>query len=151
MLQRLKILFLCTGNSCRSQMAEAWTRQLHPDRFEAYSAGTSPGRIDPRAVRVMSEAGVDMSRQRSKGLEELAIVQMDVVITVCDSANEACSVFPGTARRFHAGFDDPPLIAKSAVSEEETLLSYRRVRDEIRNYVAKLPDLIALPATDAGT
>ena len=131
-------------------MAEAWTRKLHPERFEAYSAGTNPGRVDPRAVRVMAEARVDISRQRSKGLGELAGVQMDLVVRVCDAANEACPVFPGTGRRIHVGFDDPPRLAKGAISEEEALLPYRRVRDEIRDYVARLPDLIAPPATDAG-
>ena len=131
-------------------MAEAWTRQLHPERFEYYSAGTNPGQIDPRAIRVMSETGVDMSRQRSKGLEELARVRMDLVVTVCDAANEACPVFPGTARRIHAGFDDPPRLTRGAISEEEALLPYRRVRDEIRGFVAKLPELVEQPATDAG-
>lgn len=140
MLPRLRILFLCTGNSCRSQMAEAWARSLHGDRFEAYSAGTSPGRLDPRAVRVMAEAGVDISRQRSKGLEELAGTTFDCVITVCDAASEACPVFPGDARRLHAAFDDPPRLAVSATSEEAALAPYRRVRDEIRDFVVKLPE-----------
>ena len=136
---RLKILFLCTGNSCRSQMAEAWTRKLHPARFEAYSAGTDPGHLDPRAVRVMAEAGIDMSSHRSKPVEELAGMNFDWVVTVCDSAREGCPVFPGTVRRIHADFDDPPRLAAGASSEEAALAPYRRVREQIRDYVAKLP------------
>lgn len=144
MLPHLKILFLCTGNSCRSQMAEAWTRALHPDRFEPQSAGTNPGRLDPRAVRVMAEAGVDMSTHRPKHVEEVAGAAFDYVITVCDSANEHCPLFPGRARQIHAGFDDPPRLAAGAISEETALAPYRRVRDEIRAYVAKLPELTAI-------
>lgn len=146
MLPLLKILFLWTGNSCRSQMAEAWTRKLHPGRFEAHSAGTKPGRLDPRAVHVMAEAGVDMSMHRSKHTEELAGIAFDCVITVCDEANEACPVFPGEARHIRAGFDDPPRLAEGATSEEAALAPYRRVRDEIRGYVARLPDLVPVPA-----
>ena len=128
-------------------MAEAWTRNIHAGRFEAYSAGTNPGSLDPHAVRVMSEAGVDMSRQRSKGLEDLAGIPMDLVVTVCAAANETCPVFPGTARRIHAAFDDPPRLAAGAIGEEAALVPYRRVRDEIRAYVAKLPELVAAAAT----
>lgn len=145
MLPRLKILFLCTGNSCRSQMAEAWTRKLHPGRFEAYSAGTNPGCLDPRAVRVMAEAGIDISSQRSKHLKELAGIPIDWVITVCDSANESCPVFLGSARHIHSAFDDPPRLAAGATDEDVALTPYRRVRDEIRDYVATLPELVASP------
>lgn len=151
MLPRLKVLFLCTGNSCRSQMAEAWTRKLHPERFEPHSAGTNPGRLDPRAVHVMTEAGVDMSTHRSKHVEEMAGIAFDCVFTVCDSASEHCPVFAGTARHIHAGFDDPPRLAAGATSEEAALAPYRRVRDEIRDYVAKLPDLVAAPVPGDGT
>jgi arsenate reductase len=141
----LKILFLCTGNSCRSQMAEAWARTLHPGRFDASSAGTNPGRLDPRAVRVMAEAGIDISSQRSKHLDELAQVGFDWVITVCDSAKESCPIFPGGARRLHAAFDDPPRLAAATAGEEEALAPYRRVRDEIRSFVARLPEIVEGP------
>jgi arsenate reductase len=124
-------------------MAEAWTRKLYPEWFEPYSAGTNPGRIDPRAVRVMTEAGVDMSTHRSKHVEEMTGIAFDYVITVCDSAKESCPVFPGRARHIHAGFDDPPQLAAGAPSEEAALDHYRRVRDEIRDYVAKLPELFS--------
>lgn len=140
MLPKLKVLFLCTGNSCRSQMAEGWARHLHGERLEPYSAGTAPGRIDPRAVQVMREAGVDLAGQRSKHLEEVRRIRFDCVVTVCDRAGEACPVFPGEVRRLHAGFDDPPGLALGAPTEEQALEPYRRVRDEIRTFVEGLPN-----------
>ena len=135
---KLKLLFLCTGNSCRSQMAEGWARALHGDRLEPYSAGTAPGRVDPRAIQVMREAGVDISGHRSKHLEEFTGVDFDVVVTVCDKANESCPVFPGKVRRLHVGFDDPPRLATGAATEEEALGHYRRVRGEIRAFIETL-------------
>ncbi len=144
MLPDLKILFLCTGNSCRSQMAEAWTRKLHPG-WSAFSAGTDPGRLDPRAVQVMAEVGIDISSQRSKHVDVMSGIPIDCVITVCDRAKEACPVFPGAARYLHADFDDPPRLATGAMSEEASLAPYRRVRDEIHRYVARLPELVAVP------
>ena len=137
---KLSVLFLCTGNSCRSQMAEGWARRLEPDRLDAHSAGIAPAGVDPRAVRVMAESGVDISQQRSKHVDELAGESIDCVVTVCDNARERCPVFPGGARRLHAGFDDPPALAAGAVSEEEALEHYRRVRDEIRAFVERLAD-----------
>ncbi len=139
MLPKLKVLFLCTKNSCRSQMAEGWARALVGDRIDPYSAGTAPSRLDPRAVQVMREAGVDISGRRSKHLQELADARIDWVVTVCDHANESCPVFPGAARRTHVGFDDPPKLAAHASTEEEALGHYRRVRDEIRKFVQTLP------------
>lgn len=139
MLPKLKMLFLCTGNSCRSQMAEGWARHLLGDRIEPYSAGTRPGRIDPHAIAVMREAGVDISGQRSKHLDEFVGVGLDWVITVCGHANESCPVLPGETRRMHAGFDDPPRLAAEANTEGEALEHYRRVRDEIREFIQNLP------------
>lgn len=147
----MKILFLCTGNSCRSQMAEAWTRKLHPDRFEPYSAGTKPGRLDSRAIRVMTEAGIDISKYRSKPVEAVAGVCFDCVITVCDDANESCPVFPGNVRKIHAAFDDPPRLAADAATEEAALEPYRRVRDEIRDYVARLPEIVEASVLEGDT
>lgn len=132
-----RILFLCTGNSCRSQMAEGWARALKGDVLEAYSAGTQPHGLNPLAVRVMREAGVDIAAHTSKRPEALG-VQCDVVVTVCDSAHESCPVLPG-AKIIHRGFDDPPRLAKDAKSEEEALSHYRRVRDEIRTFIQSLP------------
>lgn len=130
-----KVLFLCTGNSCRSQMAEGWARHLKADVIVAYSAGIEPHGMNALAVQVMAEAGVDISRQRSKHLNELASVQLDCVVTVCDHANESCPAFAGNVRRAHVGFDDPPRLARTARSDAEVLGHYRRVRDEIRGFI----------------
>ncbi|MGH2270496.1 arsenate reductase ArsC [Anaerohalosphaeraceae bacterium U12dextr] len=137
---KLKILFLCTGNSCRSQMAEGWARHLKSDLIEAYSAGIETHGLNPNAVRVMAEAGVDISTQRSKHVDELKHIQFDYVITVCDHAHESCPLFAGRAKIVHVGFDDPPRLAKEAKTEQAALDCYRRVRDEIRSFVAGLPD-----------
>ena len=135
----LKILFLCTGNSCRSQMAEAWARLLKKDEIEAYSAGTAPKGLDPRAVKAMAEAGIDISHQRSKSTTELIDIQFDFVITLCDDAQQSCPFFPAKTAVIHHGFDDPPALAKEARSEEEAMNHYRRVRDEIKAFVMSLP------------
>lgn len=140
MLEKRKVLFLCTGNSCRSQMAEGWTRYLKDDVIEVWSAGTTPKGVDPRAVRVMAEAGVDISAHRSKSVDELGDIPFDYVVTVCSNARENCPFFPGNVQRVHAGFDDPPYLARDAATEEEALAHYRRVRDEIREFVAGLPE-----------
>ncbi len=133
-----KVLFLCTGNSCRSQMAEGWARALKADSIEAYSAGIETHGLNPNAVKVMAEAGVDISQQKSQHVDEFRHVNFDYVITVCDNAAESCPRFPGQAKVIHRAFDDPPRLAKQAASEEEALGHYRRVRDEIRDYVATL-------------
>jgi arsenate reductase len=135
----LKILFLCTGNSCRSQMAEGWTRQLKSDVIEAYSAGIETHGLNPNAVKVMAEAGVGITDQQSQHVDDLKHVQFDYVVTVCDNAAEACPVFSGDAKVIHCPFDDPPSLAREATTEEEGMAHYRRVRDEIRDYVASLP------------
>ncbi|MEW6429299.1 MAG: arsenate reductase ArsC [Thermodesulfobacteriota bacterium] len=132
-----RVLFLCTGNSCRSQMAEGWARQLWGGELDACSAGIEKHGLNPRAVRVMAEAGVDISGQRSKTVEELGVSGFDLVVTLCGHAEETCPFFPG--RTIHKGFDDPPKLAAGAASEEEALAPYRRVRDEIRDYVLTLP------------
>ncbi len=138
----LKVLFLCTGNSCRSQMAEGWARHLKGDRIEPYSAGIETHGLNPNAVKVMAEAGVDISGHRSKHVEELADVQLDYVVTVCGHAQEHCPMFPGKAKGIHVGFDDPPKLAAYAKTEEEALRHYRRVRDEIKAFVETLPESI---------
>lgn len=142
-----KILFLCTGNSCRSQMAEGWARHLLGDRIEPYSAGIEAHGMNANAIRVMQEAGVDISGQSSKLASSLADVPLDLVVTVCGHADENCPAFLGKARVVHVGFDDPPKLAKTAASEEEALGHYRRVRDEIRKFVSdKLVGLLADPS-----
>lgn len=138
-MDKLKVLFLCTGNSCRSQMAEGFARQLKGDVIEPYSAGVATHGMNPNAVRVMAEAGADISGQRSKHVNELLNVPFDYVVTVCDSATESCPVFPGKTKKVHVGFDDPPRLARQAKSEEEALGHYRRVRDEIKAFVQTLP------------
>jgi len=129
------VLFLCTGNSCRSQMAEGFARALRGAHFTAWSAGTEPHGLNPLAVRVMGEAGIDISHQGSKALAALAHVHFDLVITVCGSAHERCPVFPGKTRVLHVGFDDPPALARDATTEAAELACYRRVRDEIREFI----------------
>ncbi len=136
---KMRVLFLCTGNSCRSQMAEGWARHLKGDQIEAFSAGIETHGLNANAVRVMAEAGVDISSHRSKNVAELKDVPLDYVVTVCGHANETCPMFPGRTKVVHVGFDDPPKLAKGAKSEEEALGHYRRVRDEIRAFVQKLP------------
>ena len=186
-----KILFLCTGNSCRSQMAEGWTRHIYGDTVEVYSAGTAPHGVDPRAVTVMAEAGVDISKQSSNHVDEYLDIPFDLIVTVCDSARESCPFFPGRRELMeteqihqsgcersdhpgvgvepggitppggggipspasrngslgnfarppitvHHSFDDPPFLARNAMDEKEVLEHYRRVRDEIREFVAAL-------------
>ncbi len=141
-MQKLKVLFLCTGNSCRSQMAEGWTRCLKGDVIEPYSAGIKPHGLDPRAVKVMAEAGVDISGHRSKHVDELKDLQFDYVVTVCDQAHESCPLFPGRTQVIHVGFADPPRLAQSSKNEQEALGHYRRVRDEIRRFVESLPGTV---------
>lgn len=139
-MPKISILFLCTGNSCRSQMAEGWTRQLKGDQVEAYSAGVVRHGLNPLAVKVMAEAGVDISGQASKTVDELPDSEFDYVITLCGHAHESCPYFPAKTKILHVGFDDPPKFAKEAKTEEEALGHYRRVRDEIRAFVEALPE-----------
>jgi arsenate reductase len=137
--KKMKILFLCTGNSCRSQMAEGWARHLKGDQIEAYSAGIEAHGLNPDAVRVMAEAGIDISGQRSKRVDEIHGATLDYVVTVCGHAHENCPVFPGKVTTIHIGFDDPPHLAADARTEDERLAPYRRVRDEIQAFVEALP------------
>jgi arsenate reductase (thioredoxin) len=139
MSEKLKVLFLCTGNSCRSQMAEGWAKALKSDAIEAYSAGIETHGLNPNAVKGMAEAGVDISGHQSKNVTDLMDVPFDYVVTVCGHSNETCPMFPGKAKVVHVGFDDPPTLAKEAKSEQEALDCYRRVRDEIRAFVETLP------------
>ncbi len=144
MSQKLNLLFLCTGNSCRSQMAEGWARKLKSDRLNAYSAGIETHGLNPNAVKVMAEVGVDITEHRSQHIDAFAEVPLDVVVTVCSHAHETCPIFPGDARVVHVGFEDPPKMARAlaaqGASEAEQLDCYRKVRDEIRAFVATLPE-----------
>jgi arsenate reductase len=141
--EKIKILFLCTGNSCRSQMAEGWARALKAETLDVYSAGIETHGLNPDAVKVMAEAGVDISSHYSKNVATLMHIPFDYVVTVCGNAHETCPRFPGKARIVHAGFDDPPKLAQGAATEEARLEPYRRVRDEIRQFILDLPDSLA--------
>ena len=134
-MTKKNVLFLCTGNSCRSQMAEGWARHFHSDKIEPYSAGIEAHGMNPSAMQVMKEAGVDISGQSSKLAISLAEVPLDLVITVCGHADENCPAFLTKAKLVHYGFDDPPKLASEAANEEAALDCYRRVRDEIRDFV----------------
>jgi arsenate reductase len=123
-------------------MAEGWARQMYGDAAEVCSAGTAPHGLDPRAVKVMAEAGVDISGHTSDHLDEYAGISFDLVVTVCDSAREACPYFPGHGKKLHRSFDDPPYMARDAADKEEALGHYRRVRDEIRAFVAGIGEMI---------
>ncbi len=146
--QSWKVLFLCTGNSCRSQMAEGWTRALKGDAVEVYSAGIETHGLNQTAVTVMAEAGVDISTHTSKHIDNLRYIDFDAVITVCDNARETCPFFPGAKKMIHVGFADPPALAKTLAAqgadEEEQRNCYRRIRDEIRAFVETLPDALDL-------
>jgi len=141
-VRKLKVLFLCTGNSCRSQMAEGWARALKGDCVEAQSAGIGKHGMNPHAARVMAEAGVDISGQHSKTLAEIGPMEFDYVVTVCGHANENCPIFPGKTRMVHVGFEDPPKLTAHLADGEEKLAVYRRVRDEIRRFVERLPEAL---------
>lgn len=145
-MTKKNVLFLCTGNSCRSQMAEGWARHFHGDTIESYSSGIEAHGMNPNAMQVMKEAGVDISGQSSKLAASLTDVPLDLVVTVCGHADENCPAFLTEARVVHVGFDDPPKLAKEAASEEAALDCYRRVRDEIREFVeSKLVTLLGGP------
>lgn len=137
--QKATILFLCTGNSCRSQMAEAWTRHLKSDILDPFSAGVSPTRLDPLAVTVMQEVGIDISAQQAKEINQLSRKEFDYVITVCNHANESCPFFPGKIKRIHKNFDDPPRLTTEESDSEKKIAVYRQVRDEIRAFVETFP------------
>ena len=142
---RPRVMFLCTGNSCRSQMAEGWARHLLSDRVDACSAGTAPQGLNPLAVRAMREAGVDIASHTSKAVQACSPETLTLVVTVCGHAHENCPVFltqnPKT-RILHQGFDDPPALAAGAATDDEAMPHYRRVRDEIRAFIESLPTVL---------
>ncbi|MBU1171451.1 MAG: arsenate reductase ArsC [Proteobacteria bacterium] len=140
MTKKIKLLYLCTGNSCRSQMAEGWTRHLKGDQIEVFSAGVETHGMNPNAVKVMAEAGVDISMHRSKLIDEFKDISLDYVITVCGHAHETCPFFPGGAKVIHVGFDDPPKMAEKMDDADEKLTCYRTVRDQIKAFVEALPE-----------
>ena len=141
-MKKLKVLFLCTGNSCRSQMAEGLARHLKSDQIDAYSAGIETHGLNPYAVKVMAEIGIDISGQYSKLLDDVMNIDFDYVITVCGHASDNCPHFPGKAKVIHVGFDDPPKLAEGLKDEEAKLDCYRRVRDEIAGFISGFSEKI---------
>jgi arsenate reductase len=133
---KIKVLFLCTGNSCRSQIAEGLANHLKSDLIEAYSAGIRPIGVNSRTIKVMAEAGVDISDHTSKHIDDLSGINFDYVVTVCDNAREQCPIFPGRTRYIHKSFDDPYF---AAGSEEEILQVFRKLRDDIKAFIETLP------------
>lgn len=138
----MNILFLCTGNSCRSQMAEGWGKSLAGDKYSFYSAGIKTHGLNPNAVKVMEEAGVDITEHESKTVDDISNIKMDIVFTVCSDANENCPFFPG-GKTIHVGFDDPPRLTQEMTNEEEKLAVYRRVRDEIKSFVENIESYLS--------
>ena len=143
-MKKLNLLFLCTGNSCRSQMAEGWAKALKGDLFNVYSAGVETHGLNPNAVKVMAEVGIDITNQKSQNIDEFKDIELDIVVTVCGHAHETCPVLPVNCKKIHVGFNDPPKMAKElaekGASEEEQLACYRQVRDEIKAFIEKLPE-----------
>jgi arsenate reductase len=134
----VSVLFLCTGNSCRSQMAEGFARHLHPGVIHAWSAGIEKHGMNPRTIQVMAEAGIDITGQYSKTVNDLDLESIDIVISVCDHAQETCPVLPGGTRRLHHSFADPAG-SEHLENDEAVLAVYRRVRDEIHAWIRDLP------------
>jgi len=142
MSEKISLLYLCTGNSCRSQMAEGWTHALKSAEIEVYSAGIETHGLNPNAVKVMAEAGVDITGQKSQHIDEFKDTKIDYVITVCNHAHETCPWFPADCKVIHVGFDDPPKLSPADASEEVKLDGFRRVRDEIKAFVETLPEFL---------
>ncbi len=135
--EKIKVLFLCTGNSCRSQIAEGWARHLKGNVIDAYSAGIRPIGVSSRAIKVMAEEGIDISMHQSQHIDEFLGIDFDYVVTLCDNAAESCSVFPGKTRIIHKPFDDPYF---ASGSEKQILATFRKVRNDIRTFVETMPE-----------
>ncbi|MFH1616638.1 MAG: arsenate reductase ArsC [Planctomycetota bacterium] len=134
---KIRILFLCTANACRSQMAEGWAEHLKSDVIEAFSAGIMPAGVSSRAIKVMAEAGVDISHHTSKHFDELEGIEFDYVVTLCDNAREFCPVFAGKTKVIHKSFADPSVLT----GKEEVIMDrFRKIRDQIRHFVETMPE-----------
>ncbi len=143
-MKKIKILFLCTGNSCRSQMAEGWTRFLKNDVIEACSAGIETHGLNSNAVSVMAEKNVDISKHRSMVIIEFDLDALDYIITLCGHAHETCPYAPPACKIIHVGFEDPPFLARGLTDENKILDCYRKVRDEIEEFVKTLPESLII-------
>jgi len=141
---KMKVLFVCTGNACRSQMAEGWARKLYGNAIEVYSAGILPSGVDPKAVKVMTEVGVDISKHVSEHVNDYAERDIDLIVTVSDYARSQCPKFHADSSMIHHRFDDPPMIPVDYKAGADGLHQYRRVRDEIREFVESLTELSSI-------
>lgn len=135
--EKIKVLFLCTGNACRSQMAEGWARHLKSDVIEACSGGVWPAGVSSRAIQVMAEAGVDISSQTSDHVDDFLTIDFDYVITLCDNARQKCPVFSGKVKLIHRAFEDPTFVMGST---DAIMAAFRQTRDQIRAFVETLPE-----------
>ena len=142
-VKKTKVLFLCTGNACRSQMAEGWARHLKPDVIDVCSAGVWPARVSARAIKVMGEAGVDISSHKSQHVDDFAEIEFDYVVTLCDNAREQCPVFAGNAKLVHRAFDDPVMMIGA---DDQIIAAFRQTRDEIRSFVETMPESLEADA-----
>jgi arsenate reductase len=142
MNEKKKILFLCVHNSCRSQMAEGLAKYYLKDKFDFYSAGTKPLAVDPLAIEAMKEIEIDISQNRSKTPQELQNTPFDCVVTLCDRARELCPIFTGKTKKLHQSFEAPLVLAASAETKEEKLKFYRKIRDQIKEFILKLPQML---------
>lgn len=136
---KIKVLFLCTGNSCRSQIAEGWAKHLKGDIMDVYSAGIAPGSLNKMAVKVMAEAGVDISAQRPKHVEGLKDINFDYVVTVCDNARENCPIFPHKTKYFHKAFVDPTFMTGT---EQQIKAAFVKLRDQMKEFIAEMPEIL---------
>jgi arsenate reductase len=136
---KIKVLFLCTGNSCRSQIAEGWAKHLKGNVMDAYSAGIAPRNLNQMAVKVMAEAGVDISAQGPKHVEELKNIDFDYVVTVCDNARENCPIFPRETKHFHKAFVDPTFMTGT---EQQIKAAFVKLRDQMKEFIAKMPEIL---------
>ncbi len=137
---KIKLLYLCTGNSCRSQMAEGWTKALKSDQIDAYSAGIETHGLNPNAIKVMQEEGIDITAHKSQHIDDFLHFNFDYVVTVCDNAHDTCPIFPASATVVNISFDDPPKLAALVEGDQRKLNCYRVVRDQIKEFVQTLPN-----------
>jgi arsenate reductase len=141
---KIKVLFLCTGNACRSQIAEGWAKHLKSDVMEAYSAGIAPGNLNQMAVKIMAEAGVDISKQKPKHVDELKGIDFNYVVTVCDNAREGCPIFPRKTKFIHKSFEDPSF---TTGSEQQIKAAFVKLRDQMKEFVEEMPEIFEKEST----
>jgi arsenate reductase len=137
--EKIKVLFLCTGNSCRSQIAEGWAKHLKGHIMDVYSAGIAPGNLNQMAVKVMAEVGVDISKQRPKHVDELNNINFDYVVSLCDNASANCPIFPRKTKHFHRPFEDPTF---TPGTEKQIKASFVKLRDQVKTFIEQMPQIL---------